>query len=72
VPCEGGYIYDMTEHSFCKKCSQDKICPIGTKFEFPAAEFGSNFEEIRMDHLPEIFDPHQQLNDHTATIVIFT
>lgn len=25
VPCEGGYIYDMTGHSFCNQCDDDHI-----------------------------------------------
>ena len=71
APWDGGFIYDLTSHSFCKKWEDDKIWPIGTKYEFPASGFSDNFEEVRQDHLPDVFNPHKQPFDHTATIVVF-
>ena len=71
APWNGGFIYDMTSQSFWHKCDDDKIWPIGTKFEFPVTDFSDNFEEVRQDHLPDVFNPHKQPFDHTATIVIF-
>lgn len=70
VPCEGGFIFDMTSHSFCRQCTNEQICPIGTKYEFPASDFAENFEEVKVDHLPDFFNPHKLPFDHTATIVI--
>jgi hypothetical protein len=61
----------MNYPSFCRKCSDDDICPIGTRYPFPAAQFAENFEEVRMDNLPDLFNPHKKPFDHTSVIVIF-
>lgn len=71
VPCQGGYIYDVNYPEFCKKCDSDQVCPLGTRYAFPYDEFGENFHEVRLDNLPELFNPHQKIFDHTSLIVVF-
>jgi hypothetical protein len=70
-PCEGGYMYDMAYPDFCKKCGGDQVCPLGTRFAFPYEDFGENFLEVRLDNLPELFNPHQKVFDHTSLVVVF-
>jgi hypothetical protein len=71
VPCQGGYIYDMNYPSFWRKCEENEICPIGTRYAFPTAGFSENIQEVRMDNLPELFNPHKKPFDHTSVVVIF-
>ena len=68
VPCSGGYIW--REDGTCKLCSPDKIYPIGTRYEFSDADFGTTFLDKREDNLPKIFDPEGEATDRTATVVI--
>lgn len=71
VPCQGGYIYDMHHPNFCRLCSSEYVCPIGTRYQFPVTEYGENFHEVRLDNLPEMFDPHLKHFDHTSIVVVF-
>lgn len=71
VPCEGGFIYDLKDHDFCRQCDEDKICPIGTKYEFEAEGLVQSFDEVTIENLPDFVNPHQIVKDNTATIVIF-
>ena len=72
VPCDGGSIYDSSDRDFWRECDSDKICPVGTRYEFPRSWFPESFEGIKIENFPETFDVHKRFNDHTATIVIFT
>lgn len=71
VPCQGGYIYDLSYPSFCRKCTDNEICPMGTRYAFPKNDYSENFQEVRLDNLPDMFNPHKQPFDHTSIIVVF-
>lgn len=71
VPCQGGYIYDINYPSFCKQCTDSEICPLGTRYAFPSSNFEESFQEVRLDNLPDLFNPHKRPFDHTSIIVIF-
>ena len=69
VPCEGGFIYDLTDHDFCRQWEEDKIWPIGTKYEFPVEGLVDQLNEVKVDNLPD-FNDHIVSSDNTGTIVI--
>ena len=70
VPCPGGYIYDYNYPSFCRQCSDQEICPMGTRYAFPMDGFNENFEEVRLDNYPELFSPHKRSVDYVSIIIV--
>lgn len=71
IPCPGGTIW--SESGNCKTCNSDKICPIGTKFEFDRKEYGINSWKFAEDvHYPKIYEAQGERIDSTATIVVIT
>lgn len=52
-------------------CASDKICPIGTKFEFDRNEYGISSWKFAEDvHYPKIYEANGERIDSTATIVM--
>lgn len=70
VPCAGGFIFNSRAKSHCKKCADDKICPLGTKFEFPREEYVERMDDIKINNMPEILATSDTSVDRTATFVV--
>lgn len=70
VPCPGGYIYDYNYPSFCRQWTDKEICPMGTRYPFPLDGFNENFEEVRLDSYPDLFNPHKQSIDYVSISVV--
>ena len=71
VPCPGGTIYDYNYPSFWKQCRENEIWPMATRYAFPSSDFENNFEEVRLDSYPDLFNPHSSSFDYISVIVVF-
>lgn len=69
IPCPGGSIWQ--EQGNCKTCASDKICPIGTKFEFDRKNYGvNNWKFPEEVHYPKIYEASGEHVDNTVTFVL--
>ena len=72
VPWESGFIFSSREKSHCKKWDDDKLCPLGTKYEFLRDEYIANMDEIKINNNPHIFEPEDNTVNRVSTIVVLT
>ncbi len=70
VPCDAGSVYDATlKYQHCRPCSSDKVCPVGTKYEFPMSQYAEALDEVSIRNVPETYKPQGEDVDKTATMV---
>lgn len=43
---------------------------MGTRYPFPIEGFNENFEDVRLDSYPSLFDPHKQSVDYVSISVV--
>jgi ubiquitin len=70
LPCEAGTVFDpAASFQQCRRCSEKSLCPVGTKYEFPADEYLPHLGKFETRNVPETFVPDQDAVDRTAKIV---
>ena len=70
IPWEAGYIFTPESETHCKQCSDDKICPLGTKFEFDKEEFFAEMQELNINNVPDIFETNNTTFSRIPSIII--
>lgn len=70
MPCAGGFIFSSRAKSHCKECANDKICPLGTKFEFEKNDFVELMDDVKINNNPKILETNDKTVDNTATYIV--
>ncbi|CAI2376411.1 unnamed protein product [Moneuplotes crassus] len=70
VPCAGGFIFSSASRSHCKECAEDKICPLGTKYEFEKEKFAALMSDVQINNIPKILDTNDITVDYTSTYIV--
>ncbi|CAI2376833.1 unnamed protein product [Moneuplotes crassus] len=70
VPCAGGYVFDVKVKSHCRECTQDEVCPLGTKYAFERKQFNELLNDVKINNVPKIMDTYDVSVDHTATYIV--